>query len=295
MDEDLMDVVQGYIAQTFSEQMQAEIQNSFALFDAFEHRQAYVHLPDIVLDIDADNTDLTQLKFLSSVNEQLDVIFKAHQIELEEDTELYVKNQILSVLYRLQMLEDIIPVLRILESSFSDEEKIAKIVEEYSELDEATVLVALKSVQSSTLETLQSFLYTQEEQQEKKPEIDPEVFKQIQNTLKDFFVICGQDNLAFEFIQSGMSIGYPVKLYYPYVKEYLITDNDTQSAKNLLSLFLMAQDTYHDPLQVYRIYSEALVLDLEQRMRIETQMGALLNELRHYQEAQDVAKRVSST
>lgn len=38
MDEDLMDVVQGYIAQTFSEQMQAEIQNSFALFDAFEHR-----------------------------------------------------------------------------------------------------------------------------------------------------------------------------------------------------------------------------------------------------------------
>lgn len=295
MDEDLMDVVQGYIAQTFSEPMQAEIQNSFALFDAFEHRQAYVHLPDIVLDIDADNTDLTQLKFLSSVNEQLDVIFKAHQIELEEDTELYVKNQILSVLYRLQMLEDIIPVLRILESSFSDEEKIAKIVEEYSELDEATVLVALKSIQSSTLETLQSFLYTQEEQQEKKPETDPEVFKKIQNTLKDFFVICGQDNLAFEFIQSGMSIGYPVKLYYPYVKEYLVTDNDKQSAKNLLSLFLMAQDTYYDPLQVYRIYSEALVLDLEQRMRIETQMGALLNELRHYQEAQDVAKRVSST
>lgn len=295
MDEDLMDVVQGYIAQTFSEPMQIEIQNSFALFDAFEHRHAFVHLPDVVLDIDAENTDLTQLKFLSSIHEQLDVIFKAHQIEIEEEIELFIKNQILSVLYRLQVLEDVVPVLRILESSFSDEEKFSKIIEEYSELDEATVLSSLKSIQASTLEGLQSFLYNQEERQEKTPEVDPEVFKQIQDTLKDFFAIHGQDNLAFEFIQSGMVIGHAIKLYYPYVKEYLITDNDQQSAKNLLSLFLMAQDTYQDPLQVYRIYSEALVLDIEKRMRIETQIGALLNELRHYQEAQDVAKRVSST
>lgn len=295
MDEDLMDVVHGYIAQTFSEELQAEIQNSFALFDAFEHRQAYVHLPDIVLDIDADNTDLTQLKFLSAIHEQLDVIFKAHQIDLNEDVELNVKNQILSVLFRLQQLEDVVPVLRILESSFSDEEKIAKIIEAYSELDEASVLIAIQSIHPSTLEHLQSFLYAQEERDEKESEIDPGVLNEIQSTLKDFFSICGQDNLAFEFIQSGMTVGRPIKLYYPYVKEYLITEEDVQSAKNLLSLFLMAQDTYQDPLQIYRTYSESLVLDNEQRMRIETQMGALLNELHHYQEAQDVAKRVSST
>ena len=295
MDEDLMDVVHGYIAQTFSEELQVEIQNSFALFDAFEHRQAYVYLPDIVLDIDADNTDLTQLKFLSAIHEQLDVIFKAHQIDLSEDVELSAKNQILSVLFRLQQLEDVVPVLRILESSFSDEEKIAKIVEAYSELDEASVLIAIESIHPSTLEQLQFFLYAQEEKEEKEPEIDPGVLNEIQSNLKDFFAICGQDNLAFEFIQSGMTVGRPIKLYYPYVKEYLIAEEDVQSAKNLLSLFLMAQDTYQDPLQIYRTYSESLVLDTEQRMRIETQMGALLNELHHYQEAQDVAKRVSST
>lgn len=295
MDEDLMDVVHGYIAQMFSEELQSEIQNSFALFDAFEHRQAYVYLPDIVLDIDADNTDLTQLKFLSAIHEQLDVIFKAHQIDLSEGVELSVKNQILSVLFRLQQLEDVVPVLRILESSFSDEEKIAKIVEAYSELDEASVLIAIESIHPSTLEQLQFFLYAQEEKEEKEPEIDPGVLNEIQSNLKDFFAICGQDNLAFEFIQSGMTVGRPIKLYYPYVKEYLIAEEDVQSAKNLLSLFLMAQDTYQDPLQIYRIYSESLVLDNEQRMRIETQIGALLNELHHYQEAQDVAKRVSST
>ena len=295
MDEDLMDVVHGYIAQMFSEELQAEIQNSFALFDAFEHRQAYVYLPDIVLDIDADNTDLTQSKFLSAIHEQLDVIFKAHQIDLSEDVELSTKNQILSVLFRLQQLEDVVPVLRILESSFSDEEKIAKIVEAHSELDEASVLIAIESIHSSTLEQLQSFLYIQEEKEEKELEIDSGILNEIQLNLKDFFAICGQDNLAFEFIQSGITIGHPIKLYYPYVKEYLIVKEDLQSAKNLLSLFLMAQDTYQDPLQIYRTYSESLVLDTEQRMRIETQIGALLNELHHYQEAQDVAKRVSST
>jgi len=295
MDEDLMDVVHGYIAQTFSEELQVEIQNSFALFDAFEHRQAYVYLPDIVLDIDADNTDLTQSKFLSAIHEQLDVIFKAHQIDLSEDVELSTKNQILSVLFRLQQLEDVVPVLRILESSFSDEEKIAKIVEAHSELDEASVLIAIESIHSSTLEQLQSFLYIQEEKEEKELEIDSGILNEIQLNLKDFFAICGQDNLAFEFIQSGITIGHPIKLYYPYVKEYLIVKEDLQSAKNLLSLFLMAQDTYQDPLQIYRTYSESLVLDTEQRMRIETQMAALLNELHHYQEAQDVAKRVSST
>ena len=295
MDEDLMDVVHGYIAQMFSEELQAEIQNSFALFDAFEHRQAYVYLPDIVLDIDADNTDLTQSKFLSAIHEQLDVIFKAHQIDLSEDVELSTKNQILSVLFRLQQLEDVVPVLRILESSFSDEEKIAKIVEAHSELDEASVLIAIESIHSSTLEQLQSFLYIQEEKEEKELEIDSGILNEIQLNLKDFFAICGQDNLAFEFIQSGMTVGRPIKLYYPYVKEYLIAEEDVQSAKNLLSLFLMAQDTYQDPLQIYRTYSESLVLDTEQRMRIETQIGALLNELHHYQEAQDVAKRVSST
>ena len=295
MDEDLMDVVHGYIAQTFSEELQVEIQNSFALFDAFEHRQAYVYLPDIVLDIDADNTDLTQSKFLSAIHEQLDVIFKAHQIDLSEDVELSTKNQILSVLFRLQQLEDVVPVLRILESSFSDEEKIAKIVEAHSELDEASVLIAIESIHSSTLEQLQSFLYIQEEKEEKELEIDSGILNEIQLNLKDFFAICGQDNLAFEFIQSGITIGHPIKLYNPYVKEYLIVKEDLQSAKNLLSLFLMAQDTYQDPLQIYRTYSESLVLDTEQRMRIETQMAALLNELHHYQEAQDVAKRVSST
>lgn len=291
MDDTLISEIAEYISLSFSEELQADIQGSLSLFDAFELQGAYASFPDILHDVEADDTDLTQMKFLSLIHENLNKLFKAHDLEVSENASLYNKNQVLSVLYRLQHLEDPVPVLRILETMLSSEEMFAKIVESYSMLDECVVLETVTSVGETFMNSLKAHLTEQEA--EPIEELDQVTRSKLASNLRDFFHNHGSKNLAHEMISNGFAIGLEIKLYYPHVAEYLVTPDDEETAKNMLSLFFMARDTFNDPLKTYRTYSESLIPNTERIMRIESKLAAMLNSLRHYQKATHDAASLS--
>lgn len=298
MDFEFEEEIQEYLQATFSPEMQGEVRASLMVFDAFGYEKASAVLADVLFDIESSDKDLTQMKFLGAIHESLNALLKAHLVTVQDDTDLSVKNQILGVLYRLQHLEDPTPTLRILESSASGEEQLARIVQEYSVLDEAQVLMAVESIDESSLNTLRTYLYKKEEDLEAAEEVPAtelvDTALMVKN-LKDFFHVHGNENLGYQMLDNGIQPGHDIKLYYPYISDQLVVEDDLQSAKNILSLFFIARDTFNDPLKVYRAYSEKIISGSERIMKIEVKLAELLNALRQYQKALDDSRRVSVT
>ena len=285
--------IKDYTVRHLSPELQDELTGSMVLFEAFEYRKIYDAIPDVLYDPE-ENGDLTQSKFLGLFHDSLDSLLSMHSIGILNPSDLHIKNQILSALYRIQHIEDPAPILIITESSFSNEEKFAKIIDIFSTLDEGTILSSIDMIPDSFIKGIQDFLYAQEAQQEEVSEEDAVISSAQASNLRDFFTCFGIENLAHEMLVNGIQAGSLADLYMPYISGSLITDDDLQSAKNLLSFFCIASDTYTNPLAAYHQFSESLIPSHEQIMRIEVKLAELLNELRHYQKANDDAKRVSA-
>ena len=288
------DEIAAYMSATFAPEMRDEISASFMVLDAFSYQDLEDELSDILNDLDADDTDLTQEKFVACINKHLLKLLSCHQILIDEDASISLKNQILAVLFRIQTIEDPTPILRLLESSHPNEVKFAKTVEEFSEATETEVLEALVSIDEKFLINLMTHLYAIEEAIENEEFINPSPEqKNLKENLKDFFAVHGNECLGFEMIYNGIEPGLSIKIYYPYIKDNIIVDDDLVTAKNILSLFLMSKDTFTDPLGIYTKYSEQLIHNADRILKIEVKIGELLSKLHQYQEAKNVARSVS--
>lgn len=294
MEHNAQELIDTYNSENFSEELQKDIADTLALCDAFEYTAVYREFPDVIFDIEAEDKEQTRLKVLALFVDATDALFSAHQIKVIDLATLYERNQILSVLHLLQSIEDPTPVLRLLESSFSEEEQFAKIVESYSTLDEAKVLELVESIDPDTLKILQKLLYQKEELQEEVNSIPDEIKAKLVENLRDFFHVHGEENIAFQMIQNGITVGYPLKLYFPYVGEHLVTDDDRETALNLLSFFFLSYDTYNDPLKVYYAHSENLLggKGHNRIQKVEQILMELITGLRAYQKAKDDAVRL---
>lgn len=283
------ETIQAYLATRFSESMSDELNASFMVLDSFQYTKLDERLIDIVNDYNKDETEVVQMKVLEAFHQSLNEVLRAHQVFLSEDTPLVAKNQVLAVLYRLQRLEDPVPPLKVLETQLNNEEKFSRLVNMYSHLREVDVMESIENVGDDLLKNLMNFLYTQEESQQELPVVN----KELNQTLKDFFDHISKENVAYELIQNGVMTGLSVKIYYPYVKDKLITQDDKETAINLLSLFLMSIDTYKEPLEIYRQYGDNLIESKDRIMKIEVLIGEMLTQLYQYQGAKDVARSVS--
>lgn len=296
MTQGLMDSLFEYIEATYSPAQQSEFRAAFMVFDAFDYAKPYEELPDVIYDVNADDQDLTMLTFTATIDRHLDQLLTMHKVAVMDETSMATKNQLLASLYRLQHLEDPVPVLRILETTdLPNEDMLARIVSSISTLDESDVLIAIETVDDQTIQLLQQYLYQQEANQATEKAVDLQDAQQkhlLLENLKDFFVLCGKDNVAYAMVENNILLGNPIALYYPYIYEHLVTANDEQTAKNLLGFFFIASDTFHAPLETFRQYSEDLISDHGRIMRIEVAMGKYLTDLRQYQKAKRDARQL---
>lgn len=294
----LMDEIENYITATYSPELRGEIRASLMVFEAFEYNKPFDDFPDVLYDVDADNADLTMGKFVVVITNHLNALLQMHKLTLVEDADLATRNQVCAALYRLQHLEDPVPTLRILETTDLDNvDKFSRILAQLTTISEPQLLATIESVDPIALELLANLLYDQEEKAKKieaENMDDLKLKQQLLANLKDFFLVCGTDNLGFELVENGVLLGHPATLYYPYIGEQLVTENDDQTALNLLSFFFLASDTYNAPLESYRSHSEQLINGHARIMNIETLIARHLNDLRQYQKARDDARQVSS-
>lgn len=290
--------VYNYIDLSFSEEKAAELRASIFIFDAFGNDKVYGDFADVLYDFEAEDAQLTQFKFLSAVDANLNFILDIHRVKTKEETELMVKNLLCGVLFRLQQLEDPTPVLKILETYASNEEKLASIVEIYSDMDKCTILDAIDSIEDASLKALSDYLYAQEEHDEalaNSGEITPENGMLLNDTLKLFFSTYGTDNLGFQMSESGILPGFSINLYLPYIKNAIIGENADITANNVLSLIYYAADTFNEPMAAYRSLSEDFGLTGEQIGSVESRVSKMVNEINERRKAIHDARSVSVT
>jgi hypothetical protein len=288
------DEVIEYIDSHLPKELGDEVRASLMVFDAYGYSKPYITLQDAVTAPEAEDTDLLQSTFFQIVQEGLDAILAVHRVVLMDEVDLATKNQILGALYRLQYLEDPVPVLKILEGEDDDEGKLARIVEIYSDIDHGTLMTAIESVDPTTLTVLQDFLYQGEKENEEAE--TPESLMQkslLMANMKDFILLNGKDCLAAEMITNGIQPGHLLSLYYPFVKDLLVTENIEQTAVNLLSFFFLGRDTYAEPLKAFRVMSETLIENTTDMVKIEVKLTELIEALRNHQKVTHEARSLS--
>ena len=263
-----LEVIETFTSSNYSLEMQVIYKDSLALMDVFEYSAIYEQLIDVLFDPESEDPELASLRFHESMVAGVRKVLEEHSVHVFDDVSLDQINKILSALVLIQTVEDYVPILRIFEANHNPEETFGMVVENLTDLDMATAMTLVDSEHlhfPRALEGIKQFLMDKEKS-ETSPSPDESALRK---QMEIYFQACGTDNIAYLLLTSGMMLGQSAAVYYPYVDEGLVTENDEETAKNLLSFFLMASDTSATPLQSYRRYSESLIQRPERIARVE--------------------------
>lgn len=287
----LSEVIEEFILSNYTVEMASVYRDSLSLLSAFEYSTVYEKLSDVLFDPYAENGDLASLSFHEVVKESVFHVLKEHSVALFDEVELDKANRILSALLNLQVTEEFVPLLRIIESNQVSEETFAKIIDVSTNLGVGDIMQMVDSDNSNIEKSIEGIKLFLQERESETSDSETDT-SDIRKGLEDYFHACGTDNIAHQLVSSGMLVGQSAAVYYPYVDEVLITDNDEQTAKNLVSFFLMASDTYSSPLESYRKYSESLIHDSARVSRIEEFIGREISKRLQYQTAMKETKSI---
>lgn len=288
-----VEVIQSFTSSNYSLEMQQVYQDSLALMDVFEYNVIYEQLNDVFFDPESEDPELASLRFHETMTQGIRKVLEEHSIVLFEEVRLDQANKVLSSLFLIQSVEDYVPILRILESNQMPEETFGMVVEQLTDIDMGTVMAMLDSENSNlpqALDGIKRFLQDMEAAAT-PPSVD---VSESRKRMEEYFQACGTDNIAYLLLSSGMMLEQPAAVYYPYVDEGLVTDNDEDTAKNLLSFFLMSADTFAAPLESYRRYSESLLHDNARIPRVEEFFMKELAKYEQYKSAQREARSIQN-
>src|SRR5690606_6009525 len=112
--------------------------------------------------------------------------------QLVAEAELGEKAQILTGLYRVQHVEDPVPFLRILETDFSNEEKLAHVLQHLTELDSIQLVAVIETVSDASLKSMEDYLELLDQRQNSDTEPEGRVPKALLENLRDFFQYFGR-------------------------------------------------------------------------------------------------------
>ena len=285
------DLIDLYVDTYLSEELQEEVHRSFNLFTFYEHNTAYEGLIDILNDASNQTTDTTQDLFMKELHRQLDFMLQEHTIVMTEETSLYQKNEILLALAHIQELEDYTPIIVTLESSMEYDEQLSVILEDMTMLDQATILSIVEDFSPKFLSLLKEFIYIKEEN---VPQVNRSA-KPIVDRYRHFTAALGETGLGVNMIDNGMLLGQRFVDYLTFVEKDMITDNDEQTAMNILSVIYLSSDGVNSPFLVYRKYSYRLLQDLNRVSKIEVLILGMIAKLTEYKKALDEQARLSQT
>lgn len=273
----------GYIRSTYTREYQTDLITALAVLYSLEYQDIQEQLISMINGIEAeDDEGLSQL-MSDTIIAAMDKVFALWGIVINEDASLAVKNNIATTLTFVPAIEDPVPYLRILETDLSNEEKVARIVQEVLLQAEIITLDALLEVSSTMLERLYDELTKKEAlmSQEVEEVVNP---KQLDN-FKQFCTYAGKDHIAYQMLENNFKFGLKAETYLPYVIGHLNTGRVETTAKTILSFYLMASDTWESPIEHYRQQSEVLIPDLRDVLAIESLMRSTLEGFEQYKKA----------
>lgn len=269
------EIIEYFVENYFTEEARDEIYVSFELFGNFDYKLAFEGFIDILTYTDDISSDDIKDKFVIELHDKLDYIFTEHLIVLNDDASITQKNELLKALYLIQHLEDTTPIIRMLESLESDEEKIATILSDLCELEKVDVMLLIESFESNLLDKLKYFVYNKE-QSEYTEVVD--VRDNITN-LKVFFQEYGTANIGYALVSSEVMLGEDLSTYLQYVKDDVATADVKETAVNILSLLYMSKGGSNDTISLFREHSADILPNLNIISKVEVHIMQMINKV----------------
>lgn len=273
------EIIVAYIDSWYNDERKHEIYFTFQLFDKFDLLDKYSSLIDILSQGDLVDSNTMMNQFENEIRKKVNYILKEHTIELKQEATLFQCNQVLYALNQIQDLRDYSEIISVLESMEPDEVMLAEVISQLSELELLEAMDIIDSFDSTIIKKMKEFCYQKEILNDETIEYDQDMVF----TLKTYFDIVGENNLGFILIQNQIRLNEPFLSYYPFI-ENIVTNDDKQTAANILSIILMSLDGKAEPLDMFRKHSENLLHDIKLISRIETHVIDMLNQLKSRKE-----------
>lgn len=254
--DDLIDI---FITSTYTPEYQEELYQTLGIFKAFNYMEPFGNIGQMLMMQSYIEPDSMADTFTQLLINGQDYILDRHGISLTNDATLPFRNICLKAMLLLQNLEDPLPVLRILESDETEQEKLSRILEHITDVPQTTFIHVLDEVRPVCLRMLADFLYAQESNEQKAvPELT-----QIRDAVRRFKETYGMNVAVRTIIDSDVVMGEEFKIYIPIYNELReqITDEKIL-VETLLFLLLYSSDGVQAPVQVYSEHSTELITDL---------------------------------
>ena len=248
---------------------QREVYRSFRFLEGFEYPDLYSGYIDLLTLQSYKSSDQLIDEVDRLLHSQLDTALQQHLITLSPETTFVQKNEVLCALLMLQDLEDYSPVEAILESTATDEEMIAEIIELYSALDSTEFLSILDAFNPAVLMQLKTYIA-----QKSQLVTEQASYQALLPRLKQFITLHGKASTGYALLEHGVKPGHAIDFYLDLVEDQL-----EPTALNIASLILLDPASLASPLKVFHQCSQRLFPDIRHIPSIEAELLCLFNTL----------------
>lgn len=193
-----------------------------------------------------------------TINASLHAICLASGFKLTDDAEIPVLVLFLKTLSLVSDLEDHEPVMQIMETLESDIDKFGNVMQIYGPMSEYDYYSAIVDVEASLLEAMRRVANNKTLVANTATEVNNKYSK----ALKAFNHKFGPNAVGAQLVRSGVGVGESVFVYLAYARDYIKAPAVEQTAKNILSILLISNESCDEPYQYITSNYEAFDLTL---------------------------------
>lgn len=236
-------MIEFFINDHFTQYMGNQIKKSFTLFNNYgitDYEDYYLGLLPLQ---GINDPQETIANVMAELNNELDYILLVHGIELVDQTNIRIKN---SLLEALLLYIDSLPDVKeqyytTLSDEFStDEEKLAYIIKDFTDINEYELLPIFQSVDHSLIVKMLNLINNEDDLLKSNPE-SIEVYKAFNSFVKTTFPK-NQITLATSIVLSSFPLGLPINDYIPFIVTPLLKLDVNDILINLYSLYIISSN-----------------------------------------------------
>lgn len=253
------------------------VETSFDLLDELEITDYINDYNDLfMVESDIEVTELLPT-FMSIINKQITELLTLHGIITNEEATLDCKNKILEGILMLPDYSDKLALLVILESQDDEMEKFCELLSHVSTLQSSDLFNKVDSVDTSLFTKLLTIVNASNSDnnthEDEKNDLKVEIIKKLKSIKK----VIGYDNaVGFTLVNNNIVLGASFDQYCNYAIKHFDTYTPDVVAKELFVLLTLSEEGFHNPLIVFRKYSQDLFSDLDRITKIDIELNKLI-------------------
>lgn len=267
-----LDIIDEYIKNTFHPDLGDQLRIALNLYDTFALEDPDLDFIDILMQDQVVDRETIRSQFLSMIHEKQNEIFRAHSIDIQDDVDIYTKNELLSALDVVQNLADYQDILPVLESDLTPEDIVSTIGSLYCELSHETILESLKSVSPILIKSMAKFFHDKETIAPLMNDIIP-VMKNLIEASDDFYDYTQhKETIGRKLIQANTLFNKTIKEYMVIIGKLNLGKSIVNIAQDIYSILLLTEEGFKNPLTTYREHSRLFFDDLTLTQRVDIEL-----------------------